>query len=758
MRMTSNKLVNSPFYHLGKRVTKHYKWIIGIWLVLFFTSLFFIPRFLNHLTPPQLYVEGSPSSKAEKLIQKEFNGEGTDQAFLVFHSNQWTMKDLEYAETINKTLDIIRSIRGVTGIISPLEDQPFIQARPYSKDFHTSYAILSIDGKGDELVKTIENIKKTTAVNTENLAIYLTGRSPTIQDLTDLEKRDLSYAEKLGMPLALLVLLIAFGSVIAALIPVIMGAVGVCVTFGLLGLSGYQEYDIIVPSVITMIGLGIGIDYSLFITMRYKEEILVHDKEEAVAIAISTSGKSIFYSGVTVILSLAGLPLVHAKLFLNLSISTFAILTVLIVLSLTLLPALLFVLGERIDLLALPFRRRMRKNGFSKMYSWTKLIMRKPYIFLVGSALLLVICSFPLFQIKLGINLGGEALNQYSSGKGNELLSRQFEPGLYSPLIVMVKTKHQHFTQQELDDVDDITNHLKKYNEVAYVTSITQIMDTMIGDHQLETLQEWLSVPEFKQQSKYIISPDLKATPILVTLKHKPDSEESAQFVMKLKKTFRDDIADEHIYLGGLTSQITDLHQEILKKTPWVIGVVLTISFLFLVIAFQSLLIPLKAILLNLVCVLAACGLSVGVFQMGWGEEWFRFTSPGFLQAYIPVLTFAILFGLSMDYEVFLVGRIKEEWEKSHNNTEATARGIEYTGPFITQAALIMIIVFTSFIFTHVLEIKQLGFTLAFAVFLDATIIRMILVPILMNLMGKWNWWLPNRLERWIRKLKIIHD
>ncbi len=733
----------SYFYRFGCKVTQYYKIILFIWGLLFIGGITLMPSFFNHLTPPQLNVSGSQSERTHHLMEHAFTKDMGEQNFLIFHSDKQDVNENNFYNHVDNVLADIQKIDGVTVLANPLEDQIIDGADQISLDLHTCYAVLFIEGNKDQTLGTIDEIRTYLESNKGDLEQYLTGATPTIKDLTHMEKWDLSYAEKIGMPFVLVVLLLAFGSLTAALIPIIMGVMSVVITFGCLSVSGYQDFDIIVPSVVTMIGLGIGIDYSLFLIMRYREELQKTDLHEAIAIAIATSGKSIFLSGMTVMISLIGLPLVHAKLFLNLTVGTFAVLFILILLTLTFLPSLLCLFGHRLNSFSIPFIKKKSNQTRNYMYRWTKHIMKHAIPYLIGTIIILVVLTAPLLKIQLGIGLNQDGLKDYPSGKGNALLEREFVSGLYSPVLLVKKAAEKQFSTDELQEIAAVTDILKTYDEVQVVSSITDLANHVSGSQQSSELLELIKIPELKPYTKFLVNEDFNVAPVMITLKYAPDSAEAKAFVTKISERFQKEINEESLYIGGLTAQINDLHEETVQKTPIVIVIVLLISYCFLVIAFKSLLIPVKAILLNILCVTAACGITVAFFQFGWGESGFQFISPGYLQSYLPVLTFAILFGLSMDYEVFLVGRIKEEWETSFDNEESIAKGIEYTGPFITQAAFIMMIVFTSFILTRVLEIKQLGFTLAVAVLLDATIIRLILVPILLKMMGKWNWWIP---------------
>ena len=737
-----NKM-ESLYGRFSRKVINHSKAILVLWGLIFIGSLLLTPVFFSRLTPPQLVVEGSPSYMAEKLWEKEFAGQIEEQAILVFHSDRYVMESPIYKQTVDKVLRKVGVLHGVYQIVSPY-DELSLTAVPYSTDGHTSYAVLLLEADGKAALKISGEIKKILAEN-KGLEMYLTGKTAAVQDLSAMVKKDLTQAERTALPVVLIILLFVFGSVTAALIPILLGIAGVFISFGILALLGIENIDMFVPSVVSMIGLGLGIDYSLFILMRYKEECRTTSRAEALVRSMATSGKSVIMSGLTVMSSLAGLLLIKASLFFNIAIGTFMTIGVLLALSVTFLPALLHILGGRIDYL--PIRRKKRYEQRHRLYRWTKHIMAKPGLYLWGSLFLLFIMMLPAFSLHLKTDISDKALEEYSSGKGNALLEKNISPGIYAPVYFIYQSEEGQLTDVDLDRMAQMTAELKGESSVANVISVTDILMDLMGVVSAEGLQELAAMADDQGMFSMLVNKDLSMSPIMITLKNAPDDPASVQFIKTLRERYGEEMMHNKVYIGGMASMIADIHRETMNKTPAAACLILAISFLLLTRAFRSLLIPLKAIALNLVCILASIGAAVLVFQYGWGEQLFSFEATGYVQSYLPVLSFAILFGLSMDYEVFLVSRIREERERGMLEEEAIAKGIEYTGPFITQAALIMMVVFLAFLFTHMLEVKQLGFMLFVAVLLDATIIRLILVPIMLKLMGKWNWWIPKRRE-----------
>ena len=299
-----NKM-ESLYGRFSRKVINHSKAILVLWGLIFIGSLLLTPVFFSRLTPPQLVVEGSPSYMAEKLWEKEFAGQIEEQAILVFHSDRYVMESPIYKQTVDKVLRKVGVLHGVYQIVSPY-DELSLTAVPYSTDGHTSYAVLLLEADGKAALKISGEIKKILAEN-KGLEMYLTGKTAAVQDLSAMVKKDLTQAERTALPVVLIILLFVFGSVTAALIPILLGIAGVFISFGILALLGIENIDMFVPSVVSMIGLGLGIDYSLFILMRYKEECRTASRAEALVRSMATSGKSVIMSGLTVMSSLAGL-------------------------------------------------------------------------------------------------------------------------------------------------------------------------------------------------------------------------------------------------------------------------------------------------------------------------------------------------------------------------------------------------------------------------------------------------------------------
>ena len=432
----------------------------------------------------------------------------------------------------------------------------------------------------------------------------------------------------------------------------------------------------------------------------------------------------------------------------------------------TMLPALLAALGDRIDRWGLPKRWRPQETetgtpGHSSGWErWARTVLRRPWL-AIPAAALLILFALPTFGLKVGIDLGISAISDKPSGKAVVILDESFSPGVMSPVQVMASHRGSgSLSAQDLSAIDSFTRSVAQDKRVTAVYSVTDILRQSEGEVSPAALARLEKDPNAKAllAQTVNVADGSNRTVITVIPRAPVDSTEANDLVHDLRNHVIPSYsgsAGPQMLVGGETAQFTDLGSESLGKLPLVMTLVLTFSFCYLLVIFRSVLIPLKAVLMNLLATAAAFGLTTWVFQKGHLEGLFGFTSVGFLQVYLPIVVFALLFGLSMDYEVFLIRRMQEQWLKTHDNEDAVATGIAHTARPIVAAAAIMAAVFGCFLVADVLELKEFGFALAMAVILDATLVRLLLVPAVMKLAGPANWWLPKSLDRRLPRVRL---
>ncbi|MGN6244476.1 MAG: MMPL family transporter [Motilibacteraceae bacterium] len=759
----------------GTWVARHRWWVLAVWAVVLVTAVLAYPHLLRSLTAADYSVTGSDSARVAELIQRDFTAAGAEQDVVVFDSATLTVQDPSYRQTVDRVLAAVRGQEGVVTVVGPTD--PGAQGQ-VSADGHAALASLGLNGDDRQRAARAEDLSDavTRAADGGPVQAYLTGYSPAANDLTDVENADVERAESIGIPVAFVVLLFALGAVVAGAVPLAMAIVSLLATFGVLSLlTVWKPFDAFLLSIVTMIGVGISIDYSLFVITRFREELVRAEESgerepavHATGVAMRTSGRTILFSGTIVMISLFSLFVVKAPIFQGIAVGAVLVVLCTLLTAWTMLPALLAALGPRMNRWSLPrrFRPPEAYEGGGTVQNtvwgrWARTVLHRPWLALPAAALLIVF-ALPTFGLKLGIDLGISAISDTPSGKAELVLARSFTPGLLSP--VQVLATHQGsgpLSAQDLTAVDRMTTALSRDERVAAVYSVTSVLRQTTGQVTPQALAALEQDPQARSLLASLVDVDQGGNSTLMTVVSRApiDSTEATALV----KDLREDIVPTYagtngpqMLVGGTTAQFTDLSAETLGKLPVVMTIVLALSFCYLLVVFHSLLIPTKAVLMNLLATAAAFGLVTWVFQQGHLTGLFDFTSVGYVQTYLPIMVFALLFGLSMDYEVFLMSRIQEQWLRSHDNDDAVAYGIEHTARPITAAALIMAAVFGCFLVADVLELKEFGFALAVAVVLDATLVRLLLVPAVMKVAGGTaNWWLPRWLDRLLPKVHL---
>jgi len=569
---------------------------------------------------------------------------------------------------------------------------------------------------------------------------YLVGQPTIWAGMQEISKEDLTKAEATGFPIVAIILLLVFGSLAAAALPLALGFFSVLVTGALIYfISLEMTTSVFVTNMASMIGIGVAIDYSLFILARYREERQAgHDHAEARALALSTSGLAVTFSGIAVIISLAGLWMVDNQALRSMALGAMTVVAVSILTATTLLPALIAMLGDRV----MPggvvgrverfFRRRFYRRRTAEQVAadnnrfwraWTRRVMARPWTAIAGVAAVLLLLASPL----LSLQTGTEALGQFPKDSdvriGNELASAQLGGGTDPIQIVASFDGSPGATDKAV-----VAGFARELQNTAGVNAVAA--PTFAGDSVL-----------------------IQATPSA------PSESDAA---IALVDRLRDSVVPAsalaqraEVNVGGETARGHDVQEQISGSMWKIILFVLSLSFVVLMVMLRSLLLPLKAVLMNLLSIGAAYGVLVAIFQWGWFDGLLGFESQGALDTINIPLIFAIVFGLSMDYEVFLMSRIRERYMVHGDNERAVAEGLSSSARTISSAALIMSSVFAVFVLTGVPSIKELGLGSAIAIALDATLVRLVLVPAAMKLMGDWNWWMPSWLDRLLPDLSF---
>lgn len=696
---------------LSKIVTRHYKVILGIWLLLFAALAVLAIRLPGLLEGDGFSTDGEHAEVMEELTKTfDFPAESL---FVVF--------DQTSDDTIKETLQEIEKLEIAESIQSPLEDDSLY------KD-HVAYAMLHFDSDAD-MTGAVDDIRET--IDGEK-GVTLTGGAAINKDINSASQKDLASAEAIGLPIAIIVLLLAFGSVVAAFIPLAIGIVTVVSAFGVMTLfSETMDLSIFVMNIIPMLGLALSIDFALLLINRYKEELAKNSTVDAVQTAIQTAGRSIIFSAICVFIGLGAMLVMQVEIFQNIALGGMLVVTIAVLSSITLLPSILMLLKERINKWTII---RIKPGATTKWRNFASFVMKRPVTLILVALILLGIGIIPVKNMELTIPQVDSLPKSYDSRQAYELMDQEFGLGDQATVYMIAERTDGWDSTAGLEDIKKIEERLLEDNNVTTV-------NTIFTASEIPTVEQWeqsLMVPEVEAQLTPLLDTFVQDNKLLVpvTLNLNGSSNEAQDWAREWSEK---DLGVD-FKLGGQPKFNQEIFDEIFDKVGWLLAIILGSTFIILMIAFRSILIPLKAIIMNIIGLASTFGILVYIFQYGhFGIE------ETTIALIIPVIVFSLVFGLSMDYEVFLISRIQEEYMKHQNNTLATVDGLTSTSKIITSAALIMIVITGAFAFTEVMPVKQIGVGIAIAVAIDASIIRLLLVPSLMKLFGKWNWWLPFR-------------
>ena len=576
--------------------------------------------------------------------------------------------------------------------------------------------------------------------------VKVTGMISLFHDLDVNASDDLLRAERIGIPLTLVVLLMVFGAPIAAGLPLVLALGTIAITLAVLyALSRVMPVSVFAQNAVTMVGLGIGVDYALFLVSRCREELARGASfRSAVETAANQAGHVVLVSGLAVCTGFLALFLVHIRFLHTLALGGVAVVITSVLMTLTLLPSLLLLIGEKLNW---PRRLSRRPRGDGGLWArWARETMTRPWRYLIPAVIVLAVLIVPTLRLKAW-NMGAHDLSPAMEARqGYELLDRNFAAGWMGPIAILVTTRDSGnvWTEKRESAIAAIYSRLVSDPRAHFVGGFPHLLALLGPSRTLIHGRSDLPAP-MRAPSTQVISEDGRSALIFVVPRSAPESEEVMTLVRELRaepwQGARE--AGLAIQVGGFSASILDFDAELFGSLKRVIPVVLAITFIALAFAFRSIVVPIKAITMNLISVLAAYGFLVYVFQEGVGAGLIGLVPPGGLNSFIVLMLFTILFGLSMDYEVFLLSRIREEYQRTGDNSESVVSGLSQTGGLITSAALIMVVLFGSFGFTRLTATREFGLGLAFAVALDATLIRVVLVPILMGLLGRANWWFP---------------
>jgi RND superfamily putative drug exporter len=678
------------------------------------------------------------AEQTQKLVE-EVLGYSTDTTFVViFHSDTLHPAEDAFQTAMTAALAPVASHPDVLAVLTS-EDAPFMLApHMVNSEAKSALAMVSLKGEFKQALARYPAVRA--QLRSDDLVITCTGKVPFMDDFDRVLARDVVRAEIISLPLALLVLLLVFRTVVAAALPVGVGALAVvgavAVVLGLSHVMDMAEYTI---NICSLVGLGVAIDYSLFTVSRYREELAAgHDYPEALARGLAGAGRVVCFSGLVLATGLCGLLFFQGSFLFAMGVGGIVVVALAMVFALTFLPALLAILGPRIHALALPIARFGPREGFwQRAAEW---VMRRPIAVLVPTLALLALMGSPFLRLEM-IEADVRVLRpEVQARQGYEILKRDFPEFGDNRVVMAVEfPTSPALTPERIGALYDLSQRIAAIPHVTKVESIV----SQEGISR-EGFQRALLDPPFLLKPLIDSAKEATVGERVVILYALLDSAPEARASKDAVRTLRSQRAvhDGRLSVGGQTASGMDATEFVRDKTPHAIAFVMGTTYVILFLLLGSLALPLKAILMNLLSVAASFGALVWIFQEGH----LGIAEPRPVEHALPLLLFCVLFGLSMDYEVLMLSRIKESYQRTGDNTLAVAEGLEKTAGLVTSAAAIMVVVFAAFALATIVLIRAVGFGMALAVFIDATLVRLLLVPATMRLFGKWNWWAPRPL------------
>jgi putative drug exporter of the RND superfamily len=835
------------FARLGPIAYRHRWPILLFWAVVLVTAALFAPKLGGQLKGGGFEGSGRDSELAKDLMVEEF---GLPRATLaiVFVSDNLSARSEEYQRAEDEALEPLRNMEQIRSVTTYADTKDM---RFLSEDGNKTYALVGFDVSVAETQSLVDEVRQ--KVRSDELTTYVTGPSAVYLDITNASAEDIRRAEKYALPVALVILVIAFGTLVAAGVPILIGGVSVLTALAALYfLAGVYDMSVYVLSIATMLGLGLGIDYALLAVSRFREELENYPIPEAVSRTVATAGRSIFFSGLAVLIGLSGLLFFPFMFIRSIGVAGVVVVFASVCAALTLLPAVLGVLGHKVNALAVRGNRGPVGAGF-----WgrsAEAVMQHPVLVILIVGVILSALLYPVTHMKIGIPEASVLPDEYESRAGDDILKQDFDYASLYPMQIVASVPEGPLSAEGLEDVKRLGESVRETDGVQSVESIYTIGETaargyagkvadirkeaeaeargrteaLVEERYNQLVQEQVQQGVEEQTSQLVADQGTPPPGAEEEIRSRVESEvrsrleesgareqiqseveaelqqqveeqvpnlpegisadgeitaegvanylklpearqseelqdakdelvggyytllrgvtEASPYVGAARETVGDVRSVEppegvRFFVGGLSAGQKDFISSVYDKAPYAAAFVLGVTYLVLLYTFRSVFIPLKAVVVNILSLTASFGALVFVFQDGNLSEVLNFTPLGFVDATLPILIFCTIFGVSMDYEVFLLSRIREAYENGDSNTASVAKGVASTAGIITSAAAIIIVVTGAFAFSSVIITKAVGLGLAVAVFVDATIIRILLVPATMRVLGDWNWW-----------------
>ena len=735
----------TPFYRLGKFVHTFRLPIIFLWVIMVICCLPIIPNLMDPFQTTGFIDEHSQSAKADNYLDKNL-GYRYNRFIIIYHSKELLATSPQYINKLKNSLADLKNYPIKHEIIFP-----DMNKKQISKDKHTAYVVVLFNSKATLGPKLLSQFKK--AIKTPHLMTIKLGGEPIFIDGVNKQtQKDLFHADVIAAPIATIVLILVFGSLFAATIPVILGGGCALMILTALYIMGHAfSLSVFTINIALLLGICLSLDYSLFIISRFREELGKDggcDYAGAIASTMATAGKAVFYSGLAVFISLSALLIFPINILFSVGVGGLTAVFIAVVTAIIVLPAVLAVLNTRINLLP------VRLYTFAKSrHAWRSLattVVKRPLLFFFSALIVLLLLGTPFSKVRLGVSDLHILPAHSDSRQFFEAYKAKFNDRELTPIQVVVTANHGDIlSSKHIGKLYDFAQKLQKNKLIQQVNSIVTT-DPALKKEQYKAL--YASSERFTNKSVNILlktTTSKKLTVMSIVSNHDANSPEVASLIKQLHQ----------MHIKGLTLQVSgapvnniDVLHRISHLFPYALAWIVTLTYIILLVLLRSLFLPVKAILMNGLSLCATYGVLVFVFQEGHLHQLLHFTPQGILDISLLVIIFCALFGFSMDYEVFLLTRIQECYEKCKHNDQSIVYGIAHSSRIITSAAIIVIVTCGSFMVADVLMVKEFGLGIAVAIFVDAFIVRSIFVPATMALVKQWNWYLPKWLDNILPK------
>ncbi|MGN6484724.1 MAG: MMPL family transporter [Thermomicrobiales bacterium] len=733
------------FERIGRFACRHRWWIVAVWATLVLATLPLLPSLERVVKVGGFSAPDSESERATAHLESTL-GLSPSSFVIVYSSDSLSVTSAEFNRQVAASLATVRTLDHVQDVVLPSVDESLVA--PSGK---IAYAIVGWDEEA-EVAQRDAAAFEAAMIPQPDVTYIVAGGPAFYADIETASQRDLRRAELIAFPVALAALLLVFGSIIAAAVPLIVGGAGVAVILlAIWAVAHLTDMSIFTLNLATMLGLGLAVDYSLFVTSRFREERRHPGRtlEDAVVRSVATAGRAVFFSGLSVLVGLAGLCIFPLMFLRSVGIAGIIVVGVSTLGALTLLPATLSILGPNLDRFSVPFLTRQTTDDRSEHGFWHGLavrVMAHPILVVAVTATFLVALGTPFLNANISSPDATILPQDLPSRQGFDLLASEFTGGEISPFVIALHSDDAMTSDENLARLDRLVRKLEADPRIDHVQSAISSpqIPANLSPRNVFRARLALEAAGTDTRLRAFLGPnDAMILAFPVKPANDPDNKALLADLRRL-----DLGSGMTVLVGGGTASIVDVVDAIARYFVYAAIFVVACTYCILLLLLRSVLLPIKAIVMNVLSILAAYGALVWVFQEGHLSGILRFSPQGFVEASLPVIMFCVLFGLSMDYEVFLLTRIQEEWLRTHDNEHSVAVGLQRSGRIITSAALIVVVVTASFVSADVVLVKALGLGIALAVALDATVVRALLVPATMRLLGNWNWWLPGWLDR----------